>query len=94
MMQRAVITSVRVDDELITFDLSDGRVVSAPTRWSPRLVAASTAERADFLVDAAGIVVEWPSIDEHIGLWTLLGVSEDVILEAAGFDIKTETLSA
>jgi len=29
--------------------------------------------------------VEWPAIDEHIGVWTLLGVPEDDVLEAAGF---------
>ena len=86
MMQRTHITSVRVDDELITFGLSDGRLVSAPTAWSLRLVNASAEQRADYRIDGPGIVVEWPSIDEHIGLWTLLGVPEDVVLEAAGFE--------
>jgi len=93
-MERAVITSVSVDDDLITFRLADGRLVSAPTAWSPRLVGASEAERQDYLVDGAGVVVEWPSIDEHIGLWTLLGVPEEVVLEAAGFEIRRQTLSA
>jgi len=32
--------------------------------------------------------VEWPSIDEHIGVWTLLGVPEDAVLEAAGFQME------
>jgi hypothetical protein len=31
-------------------------------------------------------VVEWPSIDEHIGLWSMLRVPEQVVLDAAGFE--------
>jgi hypothetical protein len=94
MMQRTVITSVRVDAEHITFALSDGRVVAAPTGWSPRLLTASADERADYRIDDAGVIVEWPAIDEHIGLWTLLGVPEDVVLEAAQFNVKHDTLAS
>jgi hypothetical protein len=36
----------------------------------------------------AGTHVEWPSIDEHVGVWTLLGVPEDDVLEAAGFTME------
>ncbi len=94
MMQRTIITSVRVDAEHITFALSDGRVVAAPTAWSPRLLEASADERADYRIDDAGVIVEWPAIDEHIGLWTLLGVPEDVVLEAAQFNVKRDTLAS
>lgn len=93
-MQRTVIASARVDDEHITFVLSDGRVVAAPTAWSPRLLEATAEQRADHRVDDAGIIVEWPSIDEHIGLWTLLGVPEDVVLESADFEVKRDTLAS
>lgn len=89
-----VISDVRLDDDHITFALSDGRSVSAPTSWSPRLLAASTADREDYRIDDAGVIVEWPSIDEHIGLWTLLGVPEDVVLGAAGFDLHHDTLAS
>lgn len=93
-MMRGTITSARVDDEHITFILSDRRVVSAPTAWSPRLLAATAQQRADYRIDEAGVIVEWPAIDEHIGLWTLLGVPEDVVLESAGFELKRDTLAS
>jgi hypothetical protein len=34
----------------------------------------------------------WTAIDEHIGLWTLLGVSEEDVMEAAGFDIEQNSV--
>jgi hypothetical protein len=85
MISPAIIRDVRVDDDLITFVLVDGREVSAPTSWSARLSRATPAERARWKVGGAGTHVEWPSIDEHVGVWTLLGVPEDEVLEAAGF---------
>ena len=75
-----------VDDERIEFSLSDGRAISAPVTWSRRLVAASTAERADYSISPSGTVVEWPLIDEHIALWSMLRVPEQVVLDAAGFE--------
>lgn len=93
-MKPAIITDVQVDDERITFALSDGRVVSAPTSWSSRLTSATAEERAAYRVGGSGSHVEWPRIDEHIGLWTMLGVPEDVFLEAAGFTVKRQSVTA
>jgi hypothetical protein len=39
-----------------------------------------------------GTYAEWPGIDEHIGLWTLLGVSEEDVMEAAGFDMDRKSV--
>jgi hypothetical protein len=33
-------------------------------------------------------------VDEQIGLWTLLGVPEEEVLEGAGFDVRHESVSA
>jgi hypothetical protein len=87
MIEPAIVTDARVDDERITFVLADGREVSVPTTWSRRLAAATPAERGAFRVIDAGTVVEWPAIDEHIGVWTLLGVPEEDVLRAAGFEV-------
>ena len=86
-MKAALIRKVRVDDQQITFILTDGREVSAPTSWSARLTEATQEQRAASRIGGFGTYVEWPAIDEHIGLWTLLGVSEEDVLAAAGFDI-------
>jgi hypothetical protein len=87
MTRPAVVHHVRVDDELVTFVLADGREISAPTRWSRRLAAATPAERAAFEIESEGLIVAWPRIDEHIGVWTLLGVSEEEAFLAAGLEV-------
>jgi hypothetical protein len=94
MISPAIIKDVHVDDDLITFVLADGREVSAPTSWSVRLLRAAPAQRAIWNVGGAGTHVEWPAIDEHIGVWTLLGVPEDDVLEAAGFAMSSKAVRA
>jgi hypothetical protein len=91
-MKAALIRDVRVDDQQITFMLTDGREVSAPTSWSARLTRANPKQRATWRLGGFGTHVEWPAIDEHIGLWTLLGVPEEEVLEAAGFDIDRNSV--
>ena len=93
-MKLATIAGVHVDDEFMAFTLSDGRVVAAPTSWSPRLTKATQEQRADYRIDPFGIIVQWPTVDEDIGLWTLLGVPEEEVFEAAGFDVKRASASA
>jgi hypothetical protein len=88
MIERAVITNVDVDDRAITFFLADGRQLSAPTAWSDRLTQAAPGDRATWEICGAGTYVEWPTIDEHIGVWTMLGVPEDLVLEAADFEME------
>jgi Protein of unknown function (DUF2442) len=85
-VKAALIRNVRVDDQQLTFILTDGREVSAPTSWSQRLTNATEKQRGTWRLGGFGTYVEWPSIDEHIGLWTLLGVSEEDVMEAAGFE--------
>jgi hypothetical protein len=87
MIQTAVVRDVRVDDALITFVLADGREVAAPTRWSRRLAGASSAERAHFEIEPEGLIVARPDLDEHIGVWTLLGVSEEDAMVAVGLKV-------
>ncbi len=89
MIQPAVVKDVRVSDELITFALEDGRELSAPTAWSERLSRASKADREAFEIQSDGMVVVWPKIDEHIGVWSLLGVPEEEVFEAAGLRVTT-----
>lgn len=88
-MQPAVVKDVRVSDELITFALEDGREVSAPIAWSERLSRASRADRDAFDILSEGMVVAWPNFDEHIGVWSLLGVTEEDVFEAAGLRVAT-----
>jgi len=57
------------DDELIV-DLSDGRKISVPILWFPRLAYGTPEERSRFLLQRDGI--HWLDLDEDIGIPTLL----------------------
>jgi hypothetical protein len=52
--------------------LRDGRTVSAPIAWFPRLAAASPADRANWEPSAAGLGIHWPAIDEDLSVEGLL----------------------
>lgn len=61
-----------VTDETLTVTLADGRVLSVPLAWYPRLAQATTAERAHWHLLGGGYAIEWPDLDEHIGVAGLL----------------------
>lgn len=62
--------SVAVTDELLTVELVDGRTLSVPLQWYPRLWHGTPAERAKFEIGAFGI--HWPDLDEDISTRGLL----------------------
>lgn len=66
------VKAVRCTDETLEVDLADGRRITVPLAWFPRLVAASAAERADWQASAAGHGIHWPAIDEDISIEGLL----------------------
>ncbi|HEX9658782.1 MAG TPA: DUF2442 domain-containing protein [Rhodothermales bacterium] len=57
---------VVVDDAYVTFHLFDGRIVSVPLSWSPRLLNASPKERSNFVIGASRYGVHWPDLDEDL----------------------------
>lgn len=71
MDSRAV--DVSVDDNALHFVLADGREISAPLEWFPRLRDASEAQRKKWRLIGRGIGVHWPDIDEDIAVDTLMG---------------------
>jgi hypothetical protein len=71
------VKEVTVTEELITFNLVDGRVVSVPLAWSWRLSEATTAQRNKFEIIGDGYGVHWPDIDEDLSVEGMLhGVPE------------------
>ena len=67
-------TAVKVDvseDNLIV-DLMDGRRIAVPLAWYPRLMYAAPAERENFQLLGDGYAIEFPDLDEHIGIEGLL----------------------
>ncbi len=65
-------TAVTVTADTLTVELSDGRAVSVPLAWFPRLVHGSTAERANCRVVGRGGGVHWPDLDEDVSVEGLL----------------------
>jgi hypothetical protein len=63
---------VVVTDELLTVDLVDGRSLAVPLTWYPRLQHAAIAERQNVHLLGDGYAMEWPDLDEHIGIEGLL----------------------
>jgi hypothetical protein len=59
---------VTVAKERLIVDLSDGRTLSVPLDWFPRLVHGSKAERLNCRLVGGGYAIEWPDLDEHIGV--------------------------
>lgn len=52
--------------------LSDGREISAPLQWFPRLLNANSEQRSKWELIGDGIGVHWPDIDEDVEIESLL----------------------
>ena len=64
--------AVVVTDEDLTVELADGRRIMVPLAWYPRLLNASPAERQNWRLLGDGYAMEWPDLDEHIGVEGIL----------------------
>jgi len=63
---------VSTTDDTLTVDLSDGRTISVPLGWYPRLEHAGLAERANWRLIGKGQGIHWEDIDEDISVESLL----------------------
>ena len=68
----ARVKDVQVTDDALVVYLRDGRKVSAPLAWFPRLMAASADQRNVWELSAAGHGIYWPTIDEDLSVEGLL----------------------
>ena len=68
----AIAQAVEISDDLLKLDLTDGRVISVPLAWYPRLLAATSRERSDWRLIGRGEGIHWPSLDEDISVAALL----------------------
>lgn len=63
---------VRSNDDTLTVDLSDGRTISVPLGWYPRLAHANDRERANWRLIGKGQGIHWEDLDEDISVEGLL----------------------
>jgi Protein of unknown function (DUF2442) len=68
----AVATQVSCGDDALTVVLEDGRTVSVPLAWFPRLLNATRKQRQDWELIGGGVGIHWESVDEDISVASLL----------------------
>ena len=65
-------TAVETTGDTLMVELADGRSISAPLAWYPRLFHATEEERARFRFIAGGEGIHWPDLDEDISVEGIL----------------------
>ena len=65
-------TDVTVTDDSLTVELSDGRTISVPLAWYPRLTHATRDERSRWRLIGRGKGIHWPELDGDISVVGLL----------------------
>jgi hypothetical protein len=71
----AIAEAVAVTDETLTVSLRDGRTISVPTAWYPRLMHATPAQRRAWRLIGRGTGIHWPDVEEDISVAGLLAGS-------------------
>jgi hypothetical protein len=64
--------TVSVTDNTLAVDLSDGRTISVPLAWFPRLLHGTPQERNNWRFVAGGEGIHWPDLDEDVSVEGLL----------------------
>lgn len=64
--------SVKITDDSLSVDLSDGRTIAVPLAWFPRLLHATREERNNWRLIGKGHGIHWEAIDEDISVEGLL----------------------
>ena len=68
----AAIVSVRFQKDLMDVHLSDGRILSVPLAWYPRLAGAKTKQLKHFEISPGGYGIHWPDLDEDLSVYGFL----------------------
>ena len=71
-VQMASASNVRITAAHLVVELKDGRVVSVPLSWYPRLAAGTPAQRRRWTLIGRGIGIHWADLDEDIEVEALL----------------------
>ena len=70
-------TALHFTDDRLVVDLEDGREVSVPLEWFPRLRDAGPTERAHYRLMGGGVGIHWPELDEDLSVRGLLTPAAD-----------------
>jgi hypothetical protein len=66
------VSAVEITDDELIVDLMDGRTISVPLTWYPRLLNATPQQRANWQISGGGYGIHWEEIDEDLSTEGLL----------------------
>jgi hypothetical protein len=66
------VLDVQFTEDTISVCLRDGRVISVPLVWYPRLLDATASQRKNWKIAGGGYGIHWPDIDEDLSTEGLL----------------------
>ena len=67
-LEELSILDLEVTEDFLTAKISDGRSVSIPIAWFPRLMDAQADQLSNYEVSPSGYGVHWPDLDEDISI--------------------------
>ena len=70
--ETAVAENVKVSKDTLAVDIDDGRTISVPLSWFPRLLHGSPNERSNWRLIGRGEGIHWPDLDEDLSIAGLL----------------------
>jgi len=71
-LSRVRAKDVRFGEDTLIVELVDGRILTVPIQWYPRLAHGSPVERANWHLIGPGLGVHWPDLDENLSVEDLL----------------------
>jgi hypothetical protein len=66
------VKDVRILEDSLSVDLMDGRTITVPLAWYPKLLNATKEQRSNWQICGAGYGIHWPDIDEDLSTEGLL----------------------
>jgi len=66
------VADVEVTEDFLSVRLMDGRTISVPLAWYPRLLNATEEQRKNWTIAGGGYGIHWPDVDEDLGTEGLL----------------------
>lgn len=71
-IRSAIVQDITVTEDSLIVDLTDGRTVSVPLAWYPRLLHGTPEERNNWRLIGKGEGIHWPDLDEDISVENLV----------------------
>lgn len=66
------VTDLEITEDTLSVQLMDGRTISVPLVWYPRLLNATEAQRKNWKISGGGYGIHWPDVDEDLSTEGLL----------------------